>query len=46
MKELPAPGALSTPMLPPSCVTMPYAVERPSPVPLVSVLVVKNGSKM
>ncbi len=35
MKKLPAPGALSTSMLPPSCVTMPYVVERPRPVPAV-----------
>ena len=40
------PGSLSTWMWPPLCLTMPYTVARPSPVPLPGSLVVKNGSKM
>src|SRR5690242_10918400 len=31
-------------MLPPLCLTMPYTVDRPRPVPLPGSLVVKNGS--
>ena len=33
-------------MKPPVCLTMPYTVERPSPVPLPTSLVEKNGSKI
>src|SRR5688500_19790047 len=40
----PAPGALVTATRPPLCVTMPYTVDRPRPVPLPGPLVVKNGS--
>src|SRR5690349_13203351 len=40
----PRPTSLSSWMSPPLCLTMPYTVERPSPVPLPGSLVVKNGS--
>jgi len=33
-------------MKPPVCLTMPYTVDSPSPVPLPTSLVVKNGSKI
>ena len=33
-------------MKPPVCFTIPYTVESPSPVPLPTSLVVKNGSKI
>jgi hypothetical protein len=33
-------------MKPPVCLTMPYTVESPSPVPLPTSLVEKNGSKI
>src|SRR6266496_3906912 len=42
----PPPGWLSTVMYPPLCLMMPYAVARPSPVPLPTGFVVKNGSKI
>jgi hypothetical protein len=44
-KVVPRPGSLSTMMCPPLCLTMPNTVESPSPVPLPTPLVVKNGSK-
>ena len=46
MKVVPRPSSLSTSMWPRLCSTMPYTVERPSPVPFPCSLVVKNGSKM
>ena len=42
----PRPGSLSTPMNQPFCLTMPYTVASPRPVPLSTRLVVKKGSKM
>ena len=45
-KMVPLPTTLSTAICPPDCVTMPYAVDKPRPVPLPATLVVKNGSKM
>src|SRR2546430_9033485 len=44
--RVPLPGSLSTSTEPPCCCTSPYTVARPSPVPLPSGFVVKNGSKM
>ena len=44
-KRAPAPGALSAKIDPPLCVTIPYTVDSPSPVPLPFSFVVKNGSK-
>ncbi len=46
MKDAPRPGSLSTSMKPPLCLTMPYTVASPSPVPFPTSLVVKNGSKI
>jgi hypothetical protein len=46
VKVEPAPGLLSTVSVPPSWVTMPWQMDRPSPVPVPSGLVVKKGSKM
>ena len=43
-KVAPWPGALSTRTTPPLCVTIPYTVDRPSPVPWPTGFVVKNGS--
>ena len=43
---MPTPTSLHTPMKPPLCLTIPYAVESPNPVPLPLSLVVKNGSKI
>src|SRR5580704_87661 len=45
-KRVPWFTALSTQIYPPLCFTIPYTVERPSPVPFPSSLVVKNGSKI
>ena len=42
--RVPAPSSLSTQMYPPLCLTMPYTIESPSPVPCPGGLVVKNGS--
>ena len=42
----PQPGELCAQMPPPLCFKIPYAVARPSPVPLPAAFVVKNGSKM
>ena len=39
-------AADSTKMWPPLCLTMPYVVARPSPVPWPTGFVVKNGSKI
>src|SRR5580658_4327733 len=44
-KREPCPGALSTTMRPPWSLIMPCTTARPSPVPLPTSLVVKNGSK-
>ena len=41
---MPWPGALLTSTWPPACRMIPYTVARPSPVPLPTPLVVKNGS--
>jgi hypothetical protein len=41
----PRPGALSASRYPPLCRTIPYTMESPSPVPVPSGFVVKNGSK-
>ena len=46
MKVEPLPGALRTSMSPPDCLAKPKAWLRPSPVPLPTSLVVKNGSKI
>ena len=43
---VPWPGSLSTVITPLLCCTIPYTVERPSPVPSPTGLVVKNGSKI
>jgi hypothetical protein len=45
-KRVPLPFSLSTSMNPPCCITMPYTVESPRPVPRPASLVVKKGSKM
>ncbi len=45
VKVAPRPGALATVMYPLFCFMMPSAAARPSPVPLPTGLVVKNGSK-
>ena len=39
-------GVLDTTTKPRLCLTMPYTVARPRPVPLPWLFVVKNGSKM
>ena len=39
-KVVPSPGAVSTSMVPPPRVTIPYTVDSPSPVPLPFSLVV------
>ena len=44
VNRVPWPGVLSQVMAPPCSCTMPYVIERPSPVPLPMALVVKNGS--
>ena len=44
MTVVPAPGSLSTAIVPPVCVTIPYEVASPSPVPSPGAFVVKNGS--
>ncbi len=46
LKVVPLPGSLYTQMQPALCLTIPYTVESPRPVPLPTSLVVKNGSKM
>ena len=47
MNVVPAPGALTTLIVPPCLSTMTlWAMARPWPVPLPTSLVVKNGSKM
>src|SRR5215470_4151350 len=43
---LPLPGELSTFRAPPCCVTIPCTVDRPSPVPCPTALVVKKGSRI
>ena len=43
---MPCPTSLCTVMCPPDCFTIPYTVDRPSPVPFPRSFVVKNGSKM
>src|SRR6185437_13494603 len=45
-KVVPSPGTLATVTRPPWLVTMPCTIDRPSPVPSLTGLVVKNGSKM
>ena len=45
-KVLPRPGSLRTAMSPPSAVTIPWTMERPSPVPTPTGLSVQNGSKI
>src|SRR5439155_11175273 len=42
----PAPGWLTTEIVPPCSLMIPYVIERPRPVPLPTSLVVKNGSKI
>ena len=42
---VPRPTWLSMRICPPDCLTKPYTIDRPSPVPRPSGLVVKNGSK-
>ena len=44
MNVVPTPISLYTPTCPPDCLTIPYTVASPSPVPLPGPLVVKNGS--
>ena len=46
VKVVPSPIRLSTPISPLCSLTMPYETDRPSPVPLPTGLVVKNGSKI
>src|SRR5882757_4323368 len=46
VKIAPCPGGLSTAISPPDCLANPKAWLRPSPVPLPTSLVVKNGSKI
>ena len=46
VKLVPLRGSDSAKMKPPDCLTMPYTVERPSPVPFPTSLVVKKGSKI
>ena len=46
MKTVPAPGSVSTSIVPPLWPTMPCAVESPSPDDLAKGFVVKNGSQM
>jgi hypothetical protein len=46
LKVVPRPTALSIARYPPACLTMPYTVARPSPVPSPGSFVVKKGSKM
>ena len=46
VKVAPCPGVLVTSMSPPDCLAKPNAWLRPSPVPLPTSLVVKNGSKI
>ena len=41
----PCPASLSTEIWPPPCITIPYTVDRPRPVPRSTPLVFKNGSK-
>ena len=43
---VPQPGSLLTSTAPAFCLTMPYTVARPRPVPCPTGLVVKKGSKM
>ncbi len=43
---VPSPTALSQKMYPSFCLTIPYTVANPNPVPLPRSLVVKNGSKI
>ena len=38
--------SLSTKMNPPICFSVPYTIDSPSPVPLPTSFVVKNGSKI
>jgi hypothetical protein len=44
--SVPRPTSLSQWIRPPLAVTMPYTVDRPSPVPTPTPFVVKNGSKI
>ena len=46
MNVVPCPGSLYTKMWPSLCLTIPWTVASPSPVPLPASLVVKKGSKM
>ena len=46
MNVAPAPSSLTTRIDPPDWLTIPYAVDRPRPVPLPCAFVVKNGSKI
>src|SRR2546426_249731 len=42
----PSPGVLATEIVPPCSLTIPYAMDKPRPVPFPTSLVVKNGSKI
>src|SRR5207245_10867780 len=42
----PSPGALTTEIVPPCSLTIPYVMDKPRPVPFPTSLVVKNGSKI
>src|SRR5205807_5933578 len=42
----PSPGGLTTEIVPPCSLTIPYVMDRPRPVPFPTSLVVKNGSKI
>src|SRR5713226_6411872 len=46
LKVVPWPGSLYTQIHPPLCLTIPYTVASPRPVPLPAGLVVKKGSKI
>ena len=46
LKVVPRPNSLYTQIFPPLCVTIPWTVDKPSPVPFPTPLVVKKGSKM
>src|SRR5207237_6267664 len=45
-KVAPSPGGLTTEIVPPCSLMIPYVMDRPRPVPLPTSLVVKNGSKI
>src|SRR5438552_3965648 len=42
----PSPGVLTTEIVPPCSLTIPYVMDKPRPVPFPTSLVVKNGSKI